>query len=81
MHKVKNGFVGIVWRDRDRESVNYLWLWLGLMCRDELSLELGLIIPNTNKQTIKQANQQKEKRNTEISLRDIDRKKVRKKDL
>ena len=24
------------------------WLWLEMMCRDELSLELGLIISNTN---------------------------------
>ena len=30
--------------------VNLIWLWFGMICRDELSLELGLIIPNSKGQ-------------------------------
>ena len=30
----------------------YIWLWLGMICRDELSVELGLIIPNIHPQTV-----------------------------
>ena len=28
------------------KELKYICLWLGMMCRDDLSLELGLIVPN-----------------------------------